>query len=141
MLSPVAYAASCHCGAYQLTFTTATPPGEWPVRGCSCSFCRAHAARYTSDPSGTVTLALSGDSLAHYRFGSNSVDFLVCQRCGVLLGAVTDFSDGTRAVVLNLNALLDDLPELRPATTHEFQDQAVEERMARRKRSWTPVIG
>jgi hypothetical protein len=141
MLSPVTYAASCHCGAYQLTFTTATLPGEWPVRGCSCTFCRAHAARYTSDPSGTVALALSGDPVNHYRFGSNSVDFLICRDCGVLLGALTGFSDGTRAMALNLNALRDDLPKLRATTTHEFQDEAAEERLARRKRTWTPVVG
>ena len=141
MSSPVTYAASCHCGVCQLTFTTASPPDEWPVRGCSCTFCRAHAARYTSDPNGAVTLALPARSLNRYRFASNGADFLLCRECGVFLGALTTFTDDTSAMAINLNALRDDLPLLRPTTTHEFQAEAVPERMARRKRNWTPVIG
>jgi hypothetical protein len=117
------------------------PPSEWSIRTCSCSFCRAHAARYTSDPAGAVALEPSADSLTSYRFATNSADFLICRHCGVFLGALSAFRDGTRAMALNLNALRDDLPELRPATSHEFQSEASEARMARRKQNWTPVVG
>ena len=141
MTSPATYPGSCHCGACRFTFTTAVAPGNWPVRACSCTFCRAHAARYTSDPAGTVTLELSEASLTRYRFASNSSDFLICRGCGVFLGALTRFPDGTHAMVLNLNVLQGELPTLRAASMHEYQSEAPEERTARRKRNWTPVAG
>lgn len=48
------FEGACHCGAIGYLYRTALDPERWNVRACQCSFCRAHAARTTSDPAGSV---------------------------------------------------------------------------------------
>src|SRR2546422_3634073 len=45
----------------------------------TCSFCRKHGARTTSDPSGRVVITVRHPGqLLRYRFGLETADFLVC---------------------------------------------------------------
>src|SRR5439155_217050 len=54
------------------------------LRADTCSFCRRHGARTTSDPSGHVAITVHHpDQLLRYRFGLRTADFLVCTRCGI----------------------------------------------------------
>jgi len=97
------FEGECHCGAIGYVYLTAIAPESWNVRACQCSFCRAHAVRTTSDPSGSVqfTERLRG-ALHPYRFGQMTADFLVCRTCGVYVGA----SIATRGVRFLLVAWL-----------------------------------
>src|SRR5258706_6201003 len=96
---------SCHCGAIVFTFHASQPPARWTVRACQCSFCRAHGARTTSDPNGSVTFKIADASkLVRYRFETRSTDFLVCSHCGVYLASGLTSAHGQLATV-NFNAM------------------------------------
>ena len=74
----------CHCGNLELSLETSVRPEELSLRADTCSFCRRHGARTTSDPSGRVVITVHHpDELLRYRFGLETADFLVCTRCGI----------------------------------------------------------
>lgn len=134
------YEGQCHCGAIGFEYATGLPPERWSVRACQCSFCRAHGARCTSDPRGSVRFTLSKpETLVRYRFALRTADFLLCRRCGVYLGAVLSSPRGSFAT-LNLNALL--APRLEPSCKSvSYDSESPQERVARREARWTPVVG
>ena len=128
----------CHCGAVRYTFHASQPPAQWIVRACQCSFCRAHGARTTSDPNGSVTFDIADASkLERYRFGTKTTDFLICNGCGVYLAAVLTSARGQFAT-LNVNAM-QSLPDLAEAAPVSYDGESSEHRMARREQRWTPV--
>jgi hypothetical protein len=133
------YLASCHCSALEARYRTAVPVGAWSVRACQCSFCRAHGALTTSDPDGTLAFtARDIGRVRRYRFGSRTTDFMICQECGVYVGARLEASRGSFGV-LNTRALrpiLEDLP--KPGLMH-YGDEAAELRQQRREARWTPL--
>ena len=78
----------CHCGNLELSLETSARPEELSLRADTCSFCRRHGARTTSDPSGRVVITVHHpDELLRYRFGLETADFLVCTRCGIYVAA------------------------------------------------------
>ena len=135
------YEGLCHCGALGFSYTTSLPAQRWSVRACQCSFCRAHAARCTSDPDGSVRFHLAKpEALVRYRFALGTAEFLICGRCGVYLGAALATARGTFATI-NLNALTRTPPDLRPAEPVSFDSESREQRVTRRELRWTPVSG
>ncbi len=133
------YEGGCHCGVIRWRFRTAIEPSRWAVRSCQCSFCRAHGARCTSDPAGSVDLYASDtDALLRYRFGLKTADFLVCARCGIYVGAVIDSPAGVFAT-LNLNSLKTPVRELRESAPVSYDAEGREDRIVRRQLKWTPV--
>jgi hypothetical protein len=128
----------CHCGAITVQLKTSRAPAELPVRLCGCTFCLAHRPRYTSDPSGFVTIRAVGAKLSRYRFGLSLADFLICRICGVFVAAFEPGDPG-RAVV-NLDALAR-RAELtaQPTTFTAYDTEDVATRTARRARNWTPA--
>jgi hypothetical protein len=133
-----AWRGRCHCGAVGFEYDTASPPAEWPVRDCQCSFCQKHGARYTSDPAGSVRFDHEDPgALSRYRFGHRTADFVFCNRCGGYLGAMTE-AEGRTLMVLNLRAfdpLPEGLPAARPMT---YDGESTGDRGARRFARWTP---
>jgi hypothetical protein len=128
---------SCHCGGVRIAFHTAKAPGALGARACQCSFCRAHGASWTSDPAGSLEIAVAGP-VSRYRFGTGTADFLVCARCGVV-PAVTWERDGGLFGVVRVQCLAARdalLAHERPA---DFEAESVELRLARRARNWTPA--
>jgi hypothetical protein len=126
---------SCHCGQLQLAFDSARAPEELPVRTCGCTFCQRHAGRYTSDHDGRVVFTEADPRLtSRYRFGLMSADFLICARCGVFVGAVSE-----DLAVINTLALDDRHRYTQPARAMDFDGESLEERLARRRVSWTPA--
>jgi hypothetical protein len=127
------HAGHCHCGAICFEFETSkllTP------RACQCGFCRKHNARTVSDPEGTAELTL-GESVARYRFGTGTTDFLICARCGVYVGATAEL-DGRLYATLNLNAFDDPRLDLDAAPAfYDGEDPAA--KAARRRARWTPA--
>jgi len=128
----------CHCGAVQLELTATKPTAELPVRVCTCTFCRRHGARYTSDPAGVVEIILTDPAgLGRYRFGLGLADFLFCLRCSVYLGAYEPGAPG-RAVV-NLDVLDDAAGFVAAPSTMDYDAEDEAARRARRARAWTPA--
>ena len=130
----------CHCGRIGFRFESALTPQALPLRRCSCSFCRSHGARTTSDPAGSVRFEIvDPTALRRYRFGLRSADFLLCAECGVYLAAMIEVN-GRAYATLNANcfegeALMQDAPIV------VYEGETLEQRMARRVAKWTPVVG
>lgn len=131
------YEGRCHCGAIGFTYHTARTPGEWSIRACQCTFCRAHQALSTSDPAGTLTFHES-PSVRHYRFGQRTADFLLCSVCGVYVGATIATPRGGFGIV-NVHALKPPPGDLRAAEPMSYEGESVAARIARREARWTPL--
>jgi len=135
------YEGRCHCGSIGYSFSTERLPRDWPIRACQCSFCRAHGARTTSDPSGSVEYCVERpDRLQRYRFGLNLTDFLICNGCGVYVGAVTEVSSALLAVV-NINVLHPCPPDIQGALPMSYDGESIDARNRRRQSAWTPCRG
>ena len=133
------FTGACHCGALHLTFQTPTAPETLPLRACSCSFCRKHGVRTTSDPAGTVSFTIDDpEQLQRYRFGTQTTDTLICRNCGIYLAAITEI-DGTLYAVINVNALDGQNAFERPPEAVDYEGESAEQRRARRKVKWTPA--
>ncbi len=130
----------CHCGNLELVFETSLTSENLPVRACSCSFCRSHGARATSDPRGSVEITVHDPNLLiRYRFGLKTADFLICKRCGVYLAAVMT-EGGKSYATININTFdfLERFGKEPVTVTYDGESEA--ERIARRKKNWTPVV-
>ena len=128
-----AIVGACHCGNLSYELVTAAEPVE--ARACDCSFCRIHAAINWSDPNGSLTIRIADErDLQKYRFGLGTADFFICRTCGAYLGAVLADLDGAWSTVnLRLSALV------VGARAASYGDESSAERIARRKRVWTPT--
>lgn len=135
------YQGSCHCGALTYRYETELAPATWSIRACQCSFCRAHGARSTSDPQGTVTFQVGQpDRLRRYRFGYGVTEFLICARCGVYIGALAEIS-GSLFAIINTNALLTPPAGLKDALPVSYEGESAARRAERRRDRWTPCAG
>ena len=129
----------CHCGALQFQFETNKPPVALGLRACSCSFCRRHGVRATSDPEGQVSFrVLDPDKLYRYRFGLATADFLLCHGCGVYVGAVMPDPEGDRAII-NTNCLEQPAAFGSEARQISYDDEDEPARRTRRRAVWTPA--
>lgn len=129
----------CHCGNISFVFDASAGLDVLGLRACQCSFCRAHGARTTSDPNGTIAIKVGDESkLQRYRFGLNTADFLICRTCGVFVGAMMQ-EGGKRWVTVNANTF-------RPVPAYDIAGAAIDfsaedasGREDRRRLKWTPV--
>lgn len=129
----------CHCGALRVTFETAQVPGQIPLRSCGCSFCRLHGVTAVSDPAGRVELRVSSPELvSRYQFGLRASEFFICRRCGVYVAAVATI-DGASYASLNANVLEDRAAFTQPPQPVDYGRESAVERLARRRRAWTPA--
>lgn len=137
-MSPPALSGRCHCGNLSLTFHPTREAAELGARTCACTFCRARRLRWTSDADGSVTIAVADAAeLSRYRFGTGTADFLICRRCGQVAAALTADEPEPRAVI-NID-ILDRADAFPDGGSRDFDAEAVEDRLARRARSWTPA--
>ena len=138
-MSSATWTGSCHCGAIGFRYLSSVAPREWSVRACQCSFCRAHGAETTSDPSGEIEWRATDEAAVNrYRFGLETADFLLCRRCGAYAGAVIESPRGRFGIVNTrlLEPRPDGLPAAAPAS-YEGEDSTA--RIRRREQRWTPV--
>jgi hypothetical protein len=141
MPDPVTYRrinGSCHCGNIRFTFDWPGAGPTIPVRACGCGMCSKHRGVWTSHPHGRFQLQIADEARAtRYRFGTKTADFHVCATCGVV-PIVTCVLEGMRYAVVNANTFDDvDRSELSVSAT-DFEGEATDDRLARRKRNWTP---
>lgn len=126
----------CHCGNLRVKLRLSKEPEQMAIRACTCSFCRAHAPRFISDPAGSFEIsAADWTTVQYYRFGTRTCDFLLCGRCGVFIAAVTDADAPSPRAVVNVNCLAErarfsDVPVL-----HNFDGETAGARQALAKRS------
>lgn len=127
----------CHCGAIGFELSTEIPIANWAVRACQCTFCRAHAALSTSDPQGSLQFVFDDNAIVAYRFGLRTADFLLCNRCGVYVGARTEI-DGRSYGIINVRALVEPMPEVASQPMN-YEGEALDGRNTRRASRWTPL--
>ena len=140
MVPSCRYEGGCHCGNLAFVFDTSGPLETLGLRADQCSFCRAHGARYTSDPRGAISISVrDASALIRYRFGLKTADFLICACCGVCIGALME-EDGRGWFVVNVNAFRPPPREDHPIAPADYEGEDVPARIARRKEKWTPVI-
>jgi hypothetical protein len=141
MQDPVSYRriyGSCHCGNIRFTFDWPGSGPNIPVRACGCSLCTKHRAVWTSHPSGRFHLLIADDTrVTRYRFGTKTADFQVCLTCGVI-PIVTCQIEGTQYAVLNVNTFENVDRSQLVETATDFEGETPENRLARRRRNWTP---
>jgi hypothetical protein len=136
--SPRRINGSCHCGNVRFIFDWPDPQPTIPVRACGCGHCTKHRAAWTSHPRGRFALQIADASrVTQYRFGSKTADFHVCSTCGVV-PIVTCVIDGTRYAVVNVNTFDDVDRSQLVETAASFEGETTENRLARRRRNWTP---
>lgn len=128
----------CHCGAIRVRLSLPLPAEKMQVRSCQCGFCLRQASRTVSDPAGHAALEIDGDHLGRYRFGTRTIDILLCTRCGAYAGAITE--QGGRAwTTLNTRGLgMPGFHQLAVRKT-QYHGEDLEARWARRMATWTPT--
>src|SRR5262245_2921466 len=141
MHDPVTYRrirGSCHCGNLRVIFDRPKSEPAIPARACSCGLCRKHRAAWTSHPDGRFHLEITDESrVTQYRLGTKTANFHVCLTCGAI-PIVTCMIEGIRYAVFNVNTFDDvDRSELVETATN-FDAETTENRLARRRRNWTP---
>jgi len=136
---PETVVGRCHCGNLSFELAASRPPEDFAPRTCGCSFCRAHAGLYISDPDGFVRFAARDPKrVSRYRFGHETADFLICAQCGVFLAALMTEGEGALAV-LNVRACDDPGRFAGAPAAMDYDAETPADRLARRRARWTPA--
>lgn len=126
----------CHCGNISFALTWEPDPPEIPARVCTCSFCTRHGAVWTTNPSGTLKISIrEPERVSDYAFATNTAQFHICARCGVV-PVVTSRIDGRLYAVVNANTFEGVEPSLLRPVSVSFDGESEATRIARRKRYW-----
>ncbi len=130
----------CHCG--NITYVLHWP-GEGtsiPVRACSCTFCTKHGGTYTSHREARLAAAVHDAALvSRYKFGTETAEFHLCARCGVV-PFVTSTIEGNLYAVVNVNSFEGIDPSCFSRAVTDFDGETTESRLDRRKRNWIPSV-
>jgi hypothetical protein len=127
---------SCHCGNISFTLRCEPAPANLPARACSCSFCRKHGALWTTHPAATLKVGVKDPAcLSRYAFATETAQFHVCSRCGVV-PLVTSRIDGRLYAVVNVHALADVDAAFFLHAAVSFDGESEAQRLARRQRNW-----
>jgi len=130
----------CHCGNLSFSLAWEPEPAEIPARACGCSFCVKHGGVWTSNPKGALRVAVKDPSaVSRYAFGTRTAEFHICARCGVV-PVVTSTLDGRVHAVVSVNAFEGIDPARIRRAPADFEGEATEARLARRKRNWIPDV-
>jgi len=134
-----AFRGGCHCGQLRVNFSTALDPASITPRACDCSFCQKHGAAYVSDPAGQLSVTMrSADALRRYRQGSNTAEFLLCDRCGVLVAVI--FEHNARMYGAVNARSLEGSTGFGSAIAASPQWLAPDEKVARWSQLWIPDV-
>ena len=130
---------ACHCGNIHLHLELSQPPGDYSPRACDCDFCRKHGAAYLSDPHGRLQIEVCDTAcMGKYRHGSQMADFLLCTRCGVLIGVL--YQDCSRLYGTVNCAALQQTAALGAPRTVSPKRLASSEKTARWSALWFPDV-
>jgi hypothetical protein len=126
----------CHCGNVAFSLTWEPDPIEIPARACTCSFCTAHGAVWTSNPQGALEIVVDDPArVSRYVFGTETAEFLICSRCGVVPACVS-VAEGRLHAVVNINTFDNVDQALFKHGVVSFDGEDATSRIARRQRYW-----
>tara|TARA_Y100001960_G_scaffold295024_1_gene339308 strand:- start:146 stop:583 length:438 start_codon:yes stop_codon:yes gene_type:complete len=133
------YLAECNCKNLSYNFYTKIPISEWLLRTCGCSFCKLYSSHiYCSDNSGFVNFYFKNISdLKIVKHGTETADFLICNKCSNYIGAVMKSEIGIFAV-LNIEHLNKKVKITNPYKL-KWNNENKAVRLTRRHETWTPV--
>jgi hypothetical protein len=127
---------SCHCGNLTFTLSWEPDPLEIPARACSCSFCSKHGGIWTSKRNGVLRIRVNDPALmSRYTFATQSADFHICRRCGVV-PVVTSEVDERLYAVVNVNAFNNVPATLLRHANVAFDVETTASRLSRRQANW-----
>jgi len=127
---------ACHCGNIGFALDWAPEPTRIPARACSCSFCARHNGVWTSCPTGSLEVVLRDpEAVSAYAFGTETAEFHVCTRCGIVPLA-TSRIDGRLYAVVNVNTFEGVDPSLFDRSPSVLEGETEAARLARRARNW-----
>jgi hypothetical protein len=130
----------CHCGNVSFDLRWDPDPVEIPARACGCSFCRKHGGIWTSHPAAALRVEVADPArVSRYAFGTETAEFHVCARCGVV-PLVTSRIAGNLYAVVSVNALEGVDPALLRRASVDVDGEAKDARLARRQRNWIPRV-
>jgi len=130
----------CHCGNIVFSLVWEPDPTEIPARACSCSFCTKHGGVWTSHPGGSLEVVVEDRSLvSKYSFGTQTAQFHICARCGIV-PVVTSRIDDRLYAVVSVNAFEGVDPSLLRQAKSSFDGEGTDSRLARRKRNWIASV-
>jgi len=130
----------CHCG--NITYVLRWPGAgtDIPVRACSCTFCTKHGGVYTSHGDAELAAVIRDEGLvSRYRFGTETAEFYLCSRCGVVPFVTSTIEDNLYAVV-NVNSFEGIDPANFSQAVTDFDGETTDSRLDRRKRNWIPTV-
>ena len=126
----------CHCGNIAFSLTWEPDPVEIPACACTCSFCVKHGGVWTSNPGGALEVVVKDSSLvSKYVFGTQTAQFHICARCGIV-PVVTSRIDDILYAVVSVNAFEGVDPSLLRRASASLDGEGKEPRLARRQRNW-----
>lgn len=130
----------CHCGNIAFTLDWPDDASDIPARACGCSFCRKHGGVWAANRDAALVVRVGDASLvSKYAFGTKTADFHVCARCGAVPLVTCELDDRLYAVV-NVNVLDAVDPSRLRRSTADFEAEAVEARLDRRRRHWIAQV-
>jgi len=130
----------CHCG--NITYVLHWPGAgtDIPVRACSCTFCTKHGGVYTSHGDAALAAVVDDqDLVSRYRFGTETAEFYLCSRCGVVPFVTSTIEDNLYAVV-NVNSFEGIDPSSFAQAITDFDGETTDSRLDRRKQNWIPTV-
>ena len=129
----------CHCGNINYQFDWPGEGPQIPVRACGCTYCQKHGAVWTSHLNGKLELCITEpQKVHHYQFGHHTATFHICAGCGIVVVASCEMDQAIYAVV-NVNTFENVEPIEFDRGNIDFEGENKTERLARRRRNWTPT--
>lgn len=126
----------CHCGNIAYALTWPGGANEIPARACDCTFCTKHGGVWTSHPDAGLRVSIKKRAdVSVYAFGTETAQFHVCRRCGVV-PVVTCELDQKLYAVVNVNSFNAGSAIALQRSAATFEDEDVASRLARRKQNW-----
>lgn len=126
----------CHCGNISFVLDWKPESTEIPARACTCTFCTRHGAVWTACPTGMLRVMIRDpQQVSNYTFDTETAQFRVCTRCGVVPMATSLIDDRLYAVV-NVNTFEGVESSMLRRSSVTLDGEACDDRLARRKRNW-----
>jgi hypothetical protein len=130
----------CHCGNIAYVLQWPGEGGTIPVRACGCTFCVKHGGVYTSHREAELAATVHDEALvSRYRFGTETADFYLCSRCGVVPFVTSEIAGNLYAVV-NVNSFEGIDPARFSRAVTDFDGETTQSRLDRRKQNWIPSV-
>ena len=110
------------------------------MRACGCSFCTKHGGTYTSHRDAELAAVVHDAALvSRYKFCTETAEFYICSRCGVV-PFVTSMIEDTLYAVVNVNSFEGIDPACFSRAVTGYDGETTESRLDRRTRNWIPLV-